>query len=140
MRAVGSGTAAMLPCSAASSAPAQPRYETVAQFYRTCADETNRKANGRCEAYLAGAAETLSAFGNGGSEAGICCAGASAESVAGESEHVPWLLVLRATGSMASVGPKRRPSIVISSSVVAPPCEKQLMGWVSDARSSGTTV
>jgi hypothetical protein len=71
MRAVGSGTAAMLPCSAASSAPAQPRYETVAQFYR--------KANGRCEAYLAGAAETLSAFGNGGSEAGICGRGVQAD-------------------------------------------------------------
>ena len=75
MRAVGSGSAAMLEClacSPASSAPAQPRYETVGQFYRTCSDETNRKANGRCEAYIAGAAETLSAFGNGGSEAGIC--------------------------------------------------------------------
>ena len=75
MRAVGSGSAAMLAClacSGASSAPAQPGYETVAQFYRTCSDETNRKANGRCEAYLASAAETLSAFGNGGSEAGIC--------------------------------------------------------------------
>ena len=75
MRAVGSGSAAMLAClacSGASSAPAQPGYETVAQFYRTCTDETNRKANGRCEAYLASAAETLSAFGNGGSEAGIC--------------------------------------------------------------------
>ncbi|WP_054434837.1 Rap1a/Tai family immunity protein [Novosphingobium sp. ST904] len=63
---------ACLACSGASSAPAQPGYETVAQFYRTCSDETNRKANGRCEAYLASAAETLSAFGNGGSEAGIC--------------------------------------------------------------------
>jgi hypothetical protein len=65
----------MLACLASSGAPtaaAQPRYETVAQFYRTCVDETNRKANGRCEAYLAGAAETLSAFGNGGNEAGIC--------------------------------------------------------------------
>ncbi|WP_156444651.1 Rap1a/Tai family immunity protein [Sphingomonas sp. CCH20-B6] len=74
MRAVGSGSAAMLEClacSPASSAPAQPRYETVGQFYRTCSDETNRKANGRCEAYIAGAAETLSAFGNGGSEAEI---------------------------------------------------------------------
>lgn len=75
MRAVGSVAATMLACLASSGAPtaaAQPRYETVAQFYRTCADEANKKVNGRCEAYLAGAAETLSAFGNGGSEAGIC--------------------------------------------------------------------
>ncbi|MGN7159475.1 Rap1a/Tai family immunity protein [Sphingomonas sp. SAFR-052] len=57
---------------AASPAPAQPRYETVAQLQQTCADELARKVNGRCEAYLAGAAETLSAFGNGGSAAGIC--------------------------------------------------------------------
>lgn len=75
MRAVGSGASAMLACLAlpfAAPAAAQPRYETVAQFYRTCVDETNRKVNGRCEAYLSGAAETLSAFGNGGNEGGIC--------------------------------------------------------------------
>ena len=81
MRAVGSGVSATLAglvFSAASPAMAQPRYETVAQLYRTCVDETNRKVNGRCEAYLAGAAETLSAFGNGGNEGGICGRGVRA--------------------------------------------------------------
>ena len=75
MHTVGLGASAMLACFALGSAvpaTAQPRYETVAQFYRTCVDETNRKVNGRCEAYLSGAAETLSAFGNGGIEGGIC--------------------------------------------------------------------
>lgn len=76
MRAVGSGAAAMLACPAASSAAAQPRYETVTQFYRTCVDETKRKVNGRCEAYLAGAAETLSAT-----------AAAKPESAAGASDR-----------------------------------------------------
>ncbi len=60
-------TFAMLACFAlplATPAKAQPRYETVAQCYRTCVDETNGKVNGRCEAYLTGAAGTLSAFGN----------------------------------------------------------------------------
>ena len=74
-----SGVLAMLACfglGGAAPVAAQPRYETVGQFYRTCVDETNRKVNGRCEAYLAGAAETLSAFGNGGSDAGICGRGA----------------------------------------------------------------
>lgn len=62
----------------ASPTLAQPRYETVAQFHQMCADEQKKKVNGRCEAYLAGAAETLSGFGNGGSEAGICGRGVRA--------------------------------------------------------------
>lgn len=75
MRAGRTGAAAILACLAntmPSPGAAQPRYETVAQFYRMCVDEMNRKVLGQCEAYLAGAAETLSAFGNGGNEAGIC--------------------------------------------------------------------
>ena len=73
MHTVRSGTCAMLACFVfATPVAAQPRYETVAQFHRTCVDELAKKVNGRCEAYLAGAAETLSAFGNGGNEAGIC--------------------------------------------------------------------
>lgn len=79
MHTVRSGACAMLACFAlATPVAAQPRYETVAQFYRTCADELAKKVNGRCESYLAGAAETLSAFGNGGSEAGICGRGVRA--------------------------------------------------------------
>lgn len=77
MHIVPPGTFTMPACLAlaiatASPAAAQPRYETVAQFHRMCVDEAAKKVNGRCEAYLAGAAETLSAFGNGGNASGIC--------------------------------------------------------------------
>ncbi len=81
MQTVRLGVSAVLACLAlaiASPGPAQPRFETVGQFYRTCADELAKKVSGRCEAYLAGAAETLYAFGNGGSEAGICGRGVRA--------------------------------------------------------------
>lgn len=63
-----------VPAAGAMAQPplAQPRYETVVQFYRTCVDETNRKLSGAARLTFWGAAETLSAFGNGGNEGSIC--------------------------------------------------------------------
>lgn len=48
--------------------------ETVAQFYRSCQAERGR-VNGRCDAYIEGAADTLAAFGKGGNANGICGGG-----------------------------------------------------------------
>jgi hypothetical protein len=56
---------------AASHTSAADVGETVAEFYESCTTERGR-VNGRCGAYIEGAADALAAFGNGGHPGGIC--------------------------------------------------------------------